>query len=102
MTTGQLASAIQQRGLITGATLNRTTAWVAVAGQRGNVESLSTRSHVAAARGGCGVMTTGRLASASQRGTVTGADKNGTTAPAVAGQDGRSIIGPTKLTTHCG
>jgi hypothetical protein len=58
--------------------------------ERHPVESPNTSAHTAAARAeGCGGMTTtGRLASASQQGTVTGANLNKTTAPAVAGQGG--------------
>ena len=84
MTSGQLASALQ-RGTVTGANNNRTTALVAVAGRGGNVESPNTRAHTAAAKGGQGGVTTGQLASALLQGTVTGANLNRMTAPAVAG-----------------
>ncbi len=53
------------------------------------VELLNTGVRTAAARaGGCCGMTTGQLASPSQRGTVTGANLSRTTAPALAGKGG--------------
>ena len=69
----------------------RTAAAIQAAGEieRHPVESPNTRARIAAASaGGRSGMTTGLLASASQRETVTGANLNRTTAPTVAGQGG--------------
>ena len=99
MSTGQLTSASQQRGPITGANLNRT---AGVVGRGGNVESPNTRARTTAAgRGsGGGRMTSGRLASAlQQRGPITGANLNRLTGPAVAGQGGSGRIAGQLLAT---
>ena len=102
MSTGQLTSASQQRGPITGANLNRTTGPAEVAGRGGNIESPNTRARTTAAgRGtGGGGMTSGRLASAlQQRGPSTGANLNRLTGPAVAGQGGSGRIAGQLLAT---